>query len=453
MKTSPPRRRALAALLDGLVLSGLPFPTRAAAAPAANPAVIQRQMEAAQSRLRASQARSSETRSRLDAARSQAAAARAEWKRLAAELRSSRQEVAGLRQELAQARARLHRLEQVLAASRADLARRRRLLGEELRLTYESGPVSWLDVLLGARDFFDFATRPDALARVARADVDLPRQVQAESRRADAEAAAGGPGGGAGLAGGVGRGEAGHPRRASAGGLRQLPAGGGPAAGRLRRAGEGEPGRPGRTGAPGATVRDGVRSPAGRPARGLLARRGRLRCGRYGRRGRQPGHRPFLAARLLCGDAPFRRELRPHPQAGADAHRHGPGRPGGDAGPRGGSGRRLLHRLDERLGNTVLLVHGNALSTLSAHLSAVLVRQGEAVQVGPVIGRVGETGRATGPHLHFEVRVDGVPQDPRKYVGWRGAAGAARLIRSGAGAPCGARTARRRGRRRSRRGW
>jgi murein DD-endopeptidase MepM/ murein hydrolase activator NlpD len=67
-------------------------------------------------------------------------------------------------------------------------------------------------------------------------------------------------------------------------------------------------------------------------------------------------------------------------------------------------------------GNATILDHGGSLATLYAHQSAILVRPGQAVRRGQVIGRVGSTGYSTGPHLHFEVRVAGTPVDPRRYL-------------------------------------
>jgi murein DD-endopeptidase MepM/ murein hydrolase activator NlpD len=64
----------------------------------------------------------------------------------------------------------------------------------------------------------------------------------------------------------------------------------------------------------------------------------------------------------------------------------------------------------------VIIDHGGGLSSLYGHLDTVLIETGDAVMAGEVIGTVGATGNATGPHLHFEIRRDGIPEDPRLDV-------------------------------------
>jgi murein DD-endopeptidase MepM/ murein hydrolase activator NlpD len=67
-------------------------------------------------------------------------------------------------------------------------------------------------------------------------------------------------------------------------------------------------------------------------------------------------------------------------------------------------------------GNVIMIQHEGPVSTVYAHLSKILVRVNAKVDRGEVIGAVGSTGWATGPHLHFEVRVSGVPRDPMLFL-------------------------------------
>lgn len=67
-------------------------------------------------------------------------------------------------------------------------------------------------------------------------------------------------------------------------------------------------------------------------------------------------------------------------------------------------------------GREVVLDHGHDLNTVYGHLSAIAVLPGQHVTRGEVIGYVGQSGRATGPHLHYEVRVHNVPVNPHKYL-------------------------------------
>jgi murein DD-endopeptidase MepM/ murein hydrolase activator NlpD len=67
-------------------------------------------------------------------------------------------------------------------------------------------------------------------------------------------------------------------------------------------------------------------------------------------------------------------------------------------------------------GNFIAIDHGRGLVTQYGHLSRVLVKVGEKVERGRHMGAVGNSGRSTGPHLHYEVRLNGVPVNPRIYV-------------------------------------
>ena len=67
-------------------------------------------------------------------------------------------------------------------------------------------------------------------------------------------------------------------------------------------------------------------------------------------------------------------------------------------------------------GNMVIVRHPDTLATVYAHLSKIHVKKGQFVSKGQLVGRVGETGRATGPHLHFEVRDRSRPKDPLAFL-------------------------------------
>lgn len=67
-------------------------------------------------------------------------------------------------------------------------------------------------------------------------------------------------------------------------------------------------------------------------------------------------------------------------------------------------------------GNVIMIDHGHNLTSFYAHLSEIGVKLGETVRRGDRIGKVGNTGRSTGPHLHYEIRVRGVPQDPERFI-------------------------------------
>jgi murein DD-endopeptidase MepM/ murein hydrolase activator NlpD len=106
---------------------------------------------------------------------------------------------------------------------------------------------------------------------------------------------------------------------------------------------------------------------------------------------------------------PFLGRLALHPGVdlaeayGAEIHAAAAGRVA-HAGPAGG------------YGNMVEIDHGNGLATRYAHMSETLVEEGQQVDKGAVLGRLGSTGRSTGPHLHYEVRVDSEPVDPERYL-------------------------------------
>ena len=70
----------------------------------------------------------------------------------------------------------------------------------------------------------------------------------------------------------------------------------------------------------------------------------------------------------------------------------------------------------EGYGKVIIIDHGNKIETVYGHCNVLRVEKGEKVSKGQRIGDVGSTGRSTGPHVHFEVKVNGVAEDPSKYI-------------------------------------
>jgi len=80
------------------------------------------------------------------------------------------------------------------------------------------------------------------------------------------------------------------------------------------------------------------------------------------------------------------------------------------------AGRVVEAEFSSSFGNYVVLAHGGGIRTLYAHLSAFRCQLGKTVRRGEVIGLLGTTGRSTGPHVHYEVHVDGKPVDPLPWI-------------------------------------
>jgi murein DD-endopeptidase MepM/ murein hydrolase activator NlpD len=80
------------------------------------------------------------------------------------------------------------------------------------------------------------------------------------------------------------------------------------------------------------------------------------------------------------------------------------------------SGKVIAAEIHPQYGKMIEIDHGNGLVSRYAHASQLLVKEGDLVVRGQRIATVGSTGRSTGPHLHFEVRVNGVPQNPARFL-------------------------------------
>jgi murein DD-endopeptidase MepM/ murein hydrolase activator NlpD len=88
----------------------------------------------------------------------------------------------------------------------------------------------------------------------------------------------------------------------------------------------------------------------------------------------------------------------------------------GDAIKAAAAGRVILAGVKGGFGNTIMIDHGGGMVTLYAHQSRIGASVGQKVTAGETIGYIGSTGLSTGPHLHFEVRIYGVPKNPTNYI-------------------------------------
>jgi murein DD-endopeptidase MepM/ murein hydrolase activator NlpD len=95
-----------------------------------------------------------------------------------------------------------------------------------------------------------------------------------------------------------------------------------------------------------------------------------------------------------------------------------------------GDGQVVFAGRDAGYGRMVIVDHGGVVETRYAHLSAIYVEEGERVRRGQVLGALGQSGRATGPHLHYEVRIADAPVDPVCFLPDDGDWGVAPVTRS-----------------------
>jgi hypothetical protein len=122
-----------------------------------------------------------------------------------------------------------------------------------------------------------------------------------------------------------------------------------------------------------------------------------------------PEHMKGASSGFGWRDDPIRHVRKFH---GGDDYRGDRGRPIRAA----GDGTVILAQRQGGYGNVIYVDHGGGLVTRYGHLSRIGVKKGELVVAGQTIGKLGSTGRTTGPHLHFEVRIDGSPVDPSKAM-------------------------------------
>ena len=276
-----------------------------------------------------------------------------------------------------------------IATTEKNLVERRKILGQRMKDIYKRGQISYLDVLLGATDFVDFATRVQVLQKVLSNDVNLITDVlhkQAELGRMKSELTQ-------------------QKERLAL----------------VRKEAEDHKNVIETERKAQKEIYDRIfanKELAEREQKELedtsrqieRALKG-LRSGFAGASGQfiMPADGPVTSHFSLSRVHPVFGNVRPHN--------------GTDIGAGYGSeiwaadgGRVIFVGWQSGYGNTIMLDHGNGYVTLYAHQSGFNVSMGQDVAQGEVIGFVGSTGYSTGPHLHFEIRQDGELRDPHDYV-------------------------------------
>jgi murein DD-endopeptidase MepM/ murein hydrolase activator NlpD len=374
-----------------LALAGAPVPAGAAA-----PDDLAQQIQAQEQALQQLQGQMADTRQKLDAARAEFTALQRKVRGLAAQVAAEQSYVDGLEAQLSAAQARLRATQDDLASSEARLAAQQQTVGLRVQALYEFGTVSLLGVLLGARSFGDLINRFVFVADILRADVSALqayRQARAEAQRQQQQAQA--------QRDQVVRLQAAADDALHAYQARLAEAQA--AAGAARSAEARYESEAEAQAAASAQVQETLAN--------LRVRYERAKGG-FALIWPVDGH-------IVITD-PFGMRLHPilhiwELHTGVDI-----GEPTGTPIHAAESGVVVTAGYLTGYGNTVVIDHGTVkgqdVATLYAHQSRTAAYVGEQVRQGQVIGYVGMTGWATGPHLHFEVRVDGKPVNPIPWL-------------------------------------
>jgi murein DD-endopeptidase MepM/ murein hydrolase activator NlpD len=281
---------------------------------------------------------------------------------------------------------------EILAKAEKTLAERTKILNKRIRDIYENGQVSYLDVLLGATDFGDFTTRVDILKRVLTKDAELINKVRAErelviSKKAELER-----------------------DRAAILELEKVAA---------AKKSIVESRRNEREVVLGRAVSE--RDTAERAYQELMETSRRIeqmiRNIQSGNRGDTSGATGSMSW-PISGPITSEYGWRTHPIFGTSRYHSGLdiGADYGDPIRAADGGVVIFAGWMGGYGYAVIIDHGRGISTLYGHNSELVVGEGSRVYKGQVIARAGSTGYSTGPHCHFEVRVNGSPTDPHNYL-------------------------------------
>jgi len=295
-----------------------------------------------------------------------------------------------IRTQLQQTERQIDANEEILAKTERSLAERSKILNRRMRDIYENGQVSYVDVLFGAADFADFATRMEVLKRVLQQDVNLISKIQAEralvvQKREELE----------------------RDRAAIL---------------ELQKAAEAkkqlvQQRRNERQAVLDRAVNE--RDIAEQAYQELLETSRQI-----GNLIRSQGGRNIPAGSTgsmmwpISGQVTSPFGWRTHPIFGTARYHSGIdiGADYGDPIVAADGGTVIYAGWMGGYGNAVIIDHGRGISTLYGHNSSLNVVEGQVVRKGQLIALAGSTGYSTGPHCHFEVRENGAPVDPGNYI-------------------------------------
>jgi murein DD-endopeptidase MepM/ murein hydrolase activator NlpD len=336
------------------------------------------------------------TEGRLSTVRRQEQSLLQELTNLERRLERAEQELAQLERNLAQTERNISATTQALNEAEAELEWQTEILGNRLRALYENGSVSYLEVILGATTFSDFINRVDLMQEIIAQDVSLlemiqqkraeiaQKKIELENQKAELLVL-------------QERAQAKQAQLASDTQRREVLL---DAIHQERRALE--------------AALDELEQTSRQLEE--IIRQLQLEQGGDGLVAPSKGSMiwPTGPTRRVSSEFGNRR----HPILGYNRFHSGIdiAAPHGQAVYAAASGKVLFSGVQGGYGNTVIINHGGGISTLYGHNSSLLVKAGQVVARGQIIARVGSTGLSTGPHVHFEVRINGSPNNPRDWL-------------------------------------
>lgn len=342
-------------------------------------------------------ARIRSTRAQKNVAIAQAADCRAELRKSEARLAQAQKQLRASEQRLIETRQAITDAERAVFKAEKALARQIEVSGLRLRAMHKAGDVGFVEVLVGANDFTELQSRSYIFGQLARSDAAIAAAIEEKRRAAE----------GLRLDLDKKRGRVEEERR-------QIQA----CKGRIAEETE----RVRVLTAQKQAQADALAAEEAQLESASRALEARIRAATSGGRGYRGTYSGSLSSASVGsgggggggGGGPVRGILTSaYGPRGGRMHRGVDiAAPTGTSVGSSGSGRVISAGWQDGYGNVVVVDHGGGRSTVYAHLSRIDVRDGDAISSGQRVGAVGSTGRSTGPHLHYEVRVNGQAVNP-----------------------------------------